>query len=734
VNLAAVILSTFFTPLIISGPASGQPVPAAPRVILRPAEQTVIRAAPPELCKLLDVPAKRQLMDGLLFNLLWSCGRQKELGVGPGQLKSVAEESAEEEGIDQIVAKAFTVTDVQVNNSAGESGASATQNETSLVQSPVTGTLCSSFNDSWHFYGSGGGFTGFARSTDGGRTWVDGGAVGAVSEGDPSLVWRRSDGNFYLATLQSGGSLALWVSTNDCQTFSFLSTPSTGGDDKEILAVDNNPASPNYGNLYLVWTDFGVAGSPIRATRSTDGGVTWWAPVTVSTGGVVQGAWPAVAPNGDVFVAWLQYTDFQNGPISINVSRSTNGGLSYAAVTSPLVNAVSPRHATASASCGRPALNGNIRYLASPQIAVDASGVLHVVYSYDSDGFNVGDVVNVYYRRSTNSGATWSTELRLNDDATQRDQYFPSIQVTGSTVMAGWYDRRLDASNLLQDYFKRVSTDGGVTWAPSVRVSDVSSPVRFDPGTAGCYHGDYDQSVVTVTNGEVVQWADDRNVLSGHNDADVWNDPATETYRCVIDINGGTSTCTGAVTLQVSSGIYRVGRIDLASGFQRMDVFADICNPTGYTIHVADSPTTNGFGGDGGTTNHDAETHLTDTSFNMFDDDLGNLGAVERNAVAASGCYRVQYSIMENTVLFDNDGNPADAAKINVDSYEGFELGPYAEADAEDPGAADANLWYLGLNRTVGDPSRSGTGVSRACVVLSRTTTPDTGLLSRLCP
>src|SRR6185436_7146336 len=240
-------------------------------------------------------------------------------------------------------------------------------------------------------------------------------------------------------SLDAGGGLALWASTDDCQTFHQIGTPSTGADDKEILAVDNNQASASYGNLYLVWTDFGFAGSPIRALRSTDGGATWSAAATLSTGGVVQGAWPAVAPNGDVFVAWLRYTDFQNGPITVEVARSTNGGLSYTPVTSPLVNAVSPREATASGTCGRPSLKGNLRYLASPQIAVDGNGVLHVVYSYDPDGYNTGDVVNGYYRRSTDSGATWSAELRLNDDSTSRDQYFPTIQANGSTLLATWY-------------------------------------------------------------------------------------------------------------------------------------------------------------------------------------------------------------------------------------------------------------------------------------------------------
>jgi hypothetical protein len=481
-------------------------LPSASAVVLKPqkpAPNTVIRQAPPEICALLDVPEVRNRMDGLLFNLLWSCDREEELG---GEAQSASSDAV------------VPVDDVQVNDSVGEVGPSLTQSETSIVENLDTGTLCSAFNDSAEFYAGDGGLTGFSRSVDGARSWDDRGAVSGIAFGDPSLVWRRADGRFYLATLESGGGLAVFVSDDDCRSFRYIATPTFDGDDKELLAVDNNPASPHYGNLYLVWTDFGVLGFPIRAIRSTDGGLTWSAPVTVSTGGVVQGAWPAVAPNGDVFVAWLRYASFPSGNITVQVSRSTNGGLSYTPVASPLVNAVSPRDSVSSQTCLRPALRGNIRYLASPQIAVDPAGVLHVVYSYDPDGFNVGDVVDVFYRRSTDSGATWSPELRLNDVRTN-DQYFPTIQVSGSTVMATWYDRRLDPVNFLQDTYKRVSTDGGLTWGPSRRVSDASSPVYNDPLLATCYHGDYDQSVITTAHQQVVQWADDRN-----GNQDVWTD------------------------------------------------------------------------------------------------------------------------------------------------------------------------------------------------------------------
>jgi hypothetical protein len=185
--------------------------------------------------------------------------------------------------------------------------------------------------------------------------------------------------------------------------------------------------------------------------------------------------------------------------------------------------------AATTACSNRHALKGNIRYVPSPQLTVTSDGTLHVVYSYDPDGFNAGDVVNAYYRRSTDSGATWSAELQLND-VSANDQYYPTVQADGLRVVAGWYDRRNDPNNLLQDYYKRVSTDAGLTWGPNVRVTDAGSPIRLDPGLATCYHGDYDGSLVHSA-GEVMQWADDRNLLGGRNDPDVWTDVTIGTHR-----------------------------------------------------------------------------------------------------------------------------------------------------------------------------------------------------------
>jgi hypothetical protein len=212
-------------------------------------------------CALLDDSQARGLMGGMLeTRLLLACDRADELG---------QVESAPAAGTPDLVG-----TDVLVSNPAGDAGGvSHTQSETSMARNETTGTLCSGYNDSFHGVVQGTGFTGFSNSTNGGASWVDRGALGQGSGGDPSIVWRKSDGKFYFAALHSSG-LGLWRSDNDCQTFVFNGMIHTGGgDDKELIAVDNNAGSPFYGRIYNVWTDFN-AGGQIYSTYSDDT-VTW---------------------------------------------------------------------------------------------------------------------------------------------------------------------------------------------------------------------------------------------------------------------------------------------------------------------------------------------------------------------------------------------------------------------------------------------------------------------------
>ncbi|MFZ0549143.1 MAG: hypothetical protein WAM60_27090 [Candidatus Promineifilaceae bacterium] len=457
-------------------------------------------------CYLLDDPLARRTMSGAFETaLLRECGRTGELG----QAQSPAFEL-----------QTILGTDVLVNDPSGDSGISHSQSETTVAINPNTGTICVAYNDSYHAVVQGNGFSGFSVSTDGGMTFDDKGALGPGNRGDPSLAWRRMDGKFYFLTLLSTG-IGLFRSDDDCQSFTFLDTISTTNDDKEMVKIDNNPGSPYYGRIYVAWKDFTNGG--FISLMHSDNGTTWSNRIQMGVANNVQGAWPAVAPNGDVYVTWLHWTSFPDF-INIEMARSTDGGDSISPVTPPLVGGVNPRDPGPTTTCSRPALNGNIRVISLPQAFVSSNGDLHVVYSYDPDGYNIGDVIDVFYRRSTDNGATWAPEIRLNDDATNNDNFMATLSVgDDDTLVATWYDRRLDSNNLMFDFYMTVSKDGGQSWEPNVRVSDVSSPVYIDPNLATCYHGDYDQQAQNGGKSYII-WADDRNMQDGHNDPDVWSD------------------------------------------------------------------------------------------------------------------------------------------------------------------------------------------------------------------
>src|SRR5207302_4936240 len=112
-------------------------------------------------------------------------------------------------------------------------------------------------------------------------------------------------------------------------------------------------------------------------------------------------------------------------------------------------------------------------------------------------GTQTGDKGDIFFTQSTDGGATWS-KVKLNDDATTRDQWQPALAVTpdGNHVGVFWYDRRLDANNGNIDRYGVLGTVSGstVTFGSSFRITDVSFPavVGQDALINSSYMGDYD--------------------------------------------------------------------------------------------------------------------------------------------------------------------------------------------------------------------------------------------------
>jgi len=494
----------------------------------------------PEHCALLEDPAERRLIGAALEKKLRvMCGKW----VPPPPTASGA--LPQEPG-----GSLPDAADVLVNDPGLDSGGS-TQSETSVVA--VGDVVCVAWNDAGEGLGTDG-FSGFGFSHDGGKTFTDGGpfpngpAPEDVNWGDPSLGYSARDDAFYYAALSISG-LSLWRSTDDCQSFGFVGRIHENLlDDKELLAVDNTPTSPFFGRIYVGWTDFAASTDRNKVTYSDDGGLSWSAPATLPGSGTKgQGMWPAVAPNGEVFFALVDRSPFLGGLQSQWIYRSTDGGTSWARMSDIGADQPAPENVDSTTACDRQALNGEIRHLSSPQIAIQADAsapvgyVVHAVYAYDSDGEGP-DESNVFYRQSVDGALSWSPEFRLNDDATSTDQWFPTLGVNDDGMVAvSWYDRRLDPiENFFFDRYLTVSSDGGLTWEENARISDVSSPVsvnfpHFD-GMAACYHGDYDQLAV---DGEVIHvvWADDRRVTSSGPNPDVYYEgvrPASAEIAAII--------------------------------------------------------------------------------------------------------------------------------------------------------------------------------------------------------
>lgn len=131
-------------------------------------------------------------------------------------------------------------------------------------------------------------------------------------------------------------------------------------------------------------------------------------------------------------------------------------------------------------------------------MAVDASGgprngSIYIVWTnVGVPGVNTGDA-DIYLIGSTDQGATWSTPVRVNTDATTNSQWFPwvsSDSLTGEPSVI-FYDRRDDPANTLTTTYVAHSTDGGSTWT-NLRVGDVQfTPTPIPGNIAAGYMGDY---------------------------------------------------------------------------------------------------------------------------------------------------------------------------------------------------------------------------------------------------
>ena len=173
--------------------------------------------------------------------------------------------------------------------------------------------------------------------------------------------------------------------------------------------------------------------------------------------------------------------------------------------------------------------------------------------------------------------------------------------------------------------------------------------------------------------------------------------------ECNVDVEAGTHDCAAPIQVTELSGSRGTMTVDL-TGLSSMAVGFEICDPTGFALHVSDSPSANGHGGDGGDFANDAELHFTGSGNVVL---VGNdyAPATSRSLLSHPGFVPAQ-GCSQRTILFADQVARCFEPCFEVQSEYSLRLDPPADQE----GTPDS-LWYLGLNRVHSGTSRTGTGL-----------------------
>ncbi len=390
--------------------------------------------------------------------------------------------------------------------------ASATQSETPLVKNKqLPNILFGSANTVWPPNGFSGVGEGVYVSTNGGYLWYGfdtliGGTPLNNHGGDPGPAIDNV-GTFLMSHLgYTSSGVFVNYSTNYGVTWSPSVTLVSGSTDKNLSGSDDAAASPFLGRSYVVWSNFALGQPPIVISYTTNHGVSWSSPLPINnppSGHYSQGCDIAVGPEGEVYVNWAApilgspYTEDFDG-----FAVSTNGGVSFT-VTENAFDANGIR--------GYLANKSSIRVNSFPRITVDKTGGPRNGWIYivgcDINLSPAGSTPDIILHRSTNGGTTWSSAIRVNQDAINiHFHWFPAVCIDDSgAVCVCYYDDRNVGGNLAQIYLSR-STDGGNTWT-DVQVSDHNFTPTPIPGLTSGYQGDY--IGIAPTNGKIFPfWCD----------------------------------------------------------------------------------------------------------------------------------------------------------------------------------------------------------------------------------
>ena len=353
-------------------------------------------------------------------------------------------------------------------------------------------TIISSFQVG-RISGGGAADIGFAISNDSGATWQNGLLPGLTTfQGggtnsaatDTTVIFDAAHSVWIISSLTiSTGSTQVVVSrsTDGGASWSNPIIVAQSPDlDKNWLTCDNSNTSPHYGNCYMEWDDNGNSNLILMST-SSDGGLTWSAPISPAGSPHGLGGIPLVQPGGGVVVPFLSNLNV------IQSFSSPDGGASWG----PLVQI---------AQVNSHAVSGGLRSDALPSAQEDAAGNIFVVWQ--DCRFRSGCSSNDLVMSTSGDGATWSSVGRILSDATNSgvDHFLPGLGIDPATSGASthlgltyYYYPQANCTAATCALFVGFisSTDGGTTWSAPTPVAGPMSLNWLPSTNSGLMVADY---------------------------------------------------------------------------------------------------------------------------------------------------------------------------------------------------------------------------------------------------
>ena len=346
-------------------------------------------------------------------------------------------------------------------------------------------------------------------SRDGGRSWV------AVTLPRPSQtpfdvsVASGPNGRLYVMQGTIGGDFAaqlggqvparsmirFWASADGGWTWDGPTELTSAVDQDHMRMTIDMSKGPHRGRVYVAWND--VADRFVRNQYevflqwSDDGGKTFTEPTLIDTrkDGKLVATEPVVLSDGTLLVTYYQYFNplarRENERMPMYVVRSADGGKTFEPPVK--VFEFGPH-------VWRSRIAEFSRAFTLPIVTADTSSrspYLDRIYITWDDVR--GGTSNIWFVRSLDRGKTWTSPMRINDNADAPADGPPDYRMTPVVAVTptgqvgiAWYDRRNDPNRMCWDYLFALSTDGGAHFGPNERITTAAScpPPNLAPGVA----------------------------------------------------------------------------------------------------------------------------------------------------------------------------------------------------------------------------------------------------------